>query len=481
VEIHEASAQSALCELAAYSAEVHIRVQDFFDAEPSELCDVVVGNPPYVRYQDFDGEARAKSLRAALSQGVRLSGLASSWAAFTVHAASHLKPSGRLGLVLPAELLTVKYAAEVRRFLLRRFSSVKLVTFEQLVFPDVQEDVVLLLAEGSGGASHFEVYQAKNLDDLESSATAEWVGFAPADAEQKWTSALLPGRALQVYRSLLEGESFSRLVDWGSTYLGAVTGSNQYFTLSRDEALALGIPEKELLPISPPGSKHLRGLTFERAAWEALVKEGKRCFLFAPADKPSSAAKRYIKAGEEKSVHTGYKCSVRSPWWQVPLVRKPDLFFTYMNHEHPRLITNGADAQLLNSLYGINLKSELKDLGRSLLPIACLNSVTLLGAEVVGRAYGGGMLKHEPREADELPVLAIATLGAVADELRAIAPQVGGALRGGGLSKAVDMVDAIILERHLKLAASDIQKLKAARDYLFRRRATRNRGERVAP
>jgi len=39
--------------------------------------------------------------------GVPLTNLASSWAAFTVHAALHLRVGGRLGLVLPAELLTV--------------------------------------------------------------------------------------------------------------------------------------------------------------------------------------------------------------------------------------------------------------------------------------------------------------------------------------------------------------------------------------
>lgn len=74
--------------------------------------------------------------------------LASSWAAFTVHAALYLHPGGRMGLVLPAELLSVNYAAEVRRFLLESFERVELVLFTERVFPGVLEDVVLLLAEG---------------------------------------------------------------------------------------------------------------------------------------------------------------------------------------------------------------------------------------------------------------------------------------------------------------------------------------------
>ncbi len=34
-----------------------------------------------------------------------------------------------------------------------------------------------------------------------------------------------------------------------------------------------------------------------------------------------------------------------------------------------------------------------------LLPLAFLNSATLFSAEMVGRSYGGGVLKLEPKEA----------------------------------------------------------------------------------
>lgn len=482
-EIHAPSAQEAMARVRAEGVEPSMHVGDFFDWAPSDEerhFDAVIGNPPYVRYQDFDGEARAKSLRACLAQGVRLSGLASSWAAFTVHAASFLKPEGRLGLVLPAELLSVKYAAEVRRFLLRRFASVRLVTFEELVFPGVLEDVVLLLAEGSGGAPHFEVYQARNADDMDRTCANAWVGFRPESTGEKWTPALLPAQALTAYEEAVSGDGFSLLADWGETYLGAVTGNNPFFTLSASKARELGLSSKELLPISPPGSKHLRGLSFERSAWDALVKEDKRCFLFRPTAKPSSAASKYIAEGERRGVHEGYKCSNRTPWWRVPLVSVPDLFFTYMNHERPRLVSNGASAQLLNSLYGVTLREAGRLIGRDLLPIASLNSLTLLGAEVVGRSYGGGMLKHEPREADLLPVPSLSTVEAVADELRLIRSQVGGALRSGNLARACELVDRVILEEHLGLSQADIAALRGARDLLFQRRASRGRSESVS-
>jgi adenine-specific DNA-methyltransferase len=119
---------------------------------------------------------------------------------------------------LPAELLSVNYAAEVRRFLLGRFAKVRLVLFEQLVFPGVLEDVVLLLAEGRGTSTHFEVYQARDAKGLATLDTSSQKGFTPR-ANEKWTPALIPASALEAYREITGATSFAKLLDWGQTYL----------------------------------------------------------------------------------------------------------------------------------------------------------------------------------------------------------------------------------------------------------------------
>ncbi|MBX9947083.1 MAG: N-6 DNA methylase [Reyranella sp.] len=474
VEIHGESAAQARNILSASNLDAHIRVSDFFDCSVKTEYDAVIGNPPYVRYQQHAGTARTKSLEAALAQGVRLNGLASSWAAFAVQAASFLKKEGRLGLVLPAELLSVNYAAPVRRFLLERFGRVRLVMFENRVFPGVLEEVVLLLAEGSGGANCFEVHQARDLAGLAKIESSQWQEHRPDDGA-KWTPALLSSSLFEVYRDISEADGFETLVDWGDTYLGAVTGNNGFFCLRQDEVKSIGLREGELLRISPPGSRHLRGRRFTESAWQSMVNEGARCFLFRPKDKPSIAALRYIAEGEAKEVHATYKCAARTPWYQVPLVQVPDLFLTYMNHDRPRLVTNDAQAQILNSLYGVLLHHGRKAIGRDLLPIACLNSLTLLGSEMVGRAYGGGLLKLEPKEADKLPVPSKALLESVRDELEPLVPQVFNLLRGDGLSRVVEMVDRVILSKALKVSDSDIAALSRGRELLLQRRVARGK------
>lgn len=479
VEVHAPSAAAALDALDALGFGAQIRTADFFDIEPKPTYDCVIGNPPYVRYQSFAGPARTKGLEAALKHGVRLSGTTNAWAAFVVHASQFLKPNGRLGLVLPAELLAVKYAAEVRRFLLQRFAKVRLVMFEELVFPGVLEDVVLLLAEGTGPAPCFEVHQARDVASLSTVESAQWLGFKP-ERDGKWTPALLPQGTFDAFQGIVSGSGFAPLLTWGDTTLGAVTGSNRFFTLTAEEAALYRIPDHELRRISPPGSRHLRGFTFSDAAWEEQSRDGAACYLFLPdAVKPSAAALRYIEEGEAQEVQTGYKCRNRKPWWRVPIVRMPDMLLTYMDHERPRMVTNEAKVLHLNSLYGVNLRHGLKELGRDVLPIATLNSVTLLAAEMIGRSYGGGLLKFEPTEADGWPVPSEATLREVGDDLRALRPQLATALRSSNVAAAVKLVDRVILTRHLKLEAAEISKLREAREALFLRRKTRGRGNRA--
>lgn len=474
IEVHAESAKAARAAVLAAGYEAEVLVHDFFDVEPTGDYDAVVGNPPYIRYQGFSGEARAKAQRAALRAGVRLSGLSSSWAPFAVKSAMHLRRGGRLGLVLPAELLTVNYAAPVRKFLMERFRSVRLVMFDERLFPGVLAEVVLLLAEGEGGTDAIDVSRARNLDALGDQSAIRWT---PPTAEAKWSPALLGTTSVDAYAELVEGPAFCELREWGDTDLGMVSGNNRYFALSAKEAAQAALRQAELLPISPPGSRHLRGLTFGERAWQELRDTERRVFLFAPGSKPSAAARRYIAMGERRDVHKAYKCRVREPWWHVPRVAPPDLFFTYMNADTPRVVTNAANVRHLNSVHGLRLESQLRKLGRDLLPLAALNSLTVLGAELVGRSYGGGILKLEPNEADLLPVPAPAMLELVADRLRALRPHLAQHLRAGDLLGAVRRVDRVVLVEGVGLRRHQVTELRHSRAVLHGRRAARGVGD----
>lgn len=478
VEIHEASAAEAGLTLAADGINAELHVRDFFLHQEFGLYALAAGNPPYVRYQGWTGEARTKSREAALKAGVNLTSLASSWAAFTVHSALHLREGGRLGLVLPAELLTVNYAAPVRQFLMEHFSEVRLILFEERIFPGVEVDAVLLMADGydaSGakGTAHMDLFQVRDADGLQHlSAARTW---RPPSKGAKWSAGMLSEAGLAAYVEATTHADFGLLEDWGTTTLGMVTGNNSFFALSPAKVKQLRLTETDVIRLSPPGSRHLRGLSLTREALAALGEGGQSTYLFRPAADPSAAAKRYIKTGEAQGVQDAYKCRVRTPWWRVPYLRPADLFLTYMNADTPRLSTNRAKAHHLNSVHGVYLKNEHSELGIDLLPIASLNSVTLLGAETVGRAYGGGMLKVEPREADDLPLPSPVLVEKHADALRALKPKVTAALRAGHLLHAVALVDEVLLVDGMDLGKSTIASIRGDHADLTARRVARGK------
>lgn len=485
VEIHRASAEFARSAVREAGREASVRVADFFTVAAERRYDAVLGNPPYVRYQDHAGADRASSRQAALRAGVGLTGLASTWAAATVHAAEFLRPGGRLGLVLPAELLSVNYAADVRRYLMQTFGRVRLVLFTERVFPDVLEEVVLLLADDAlapGGTDHCELVQVQSADALATElgvddhrATHRWW---PADSSDKWTAALIPSAALGIYSGTVAGGVFGPLQQWGETTLGAVTGRNAFFALSPQQAAELRLRADETLPLSPPGSRHLRGLALSTSDWTALGESGRATLLFRPGPSRramSPGARRHLAFGEATDVPEAYKCRVRTPWWQVPISPPADLLLTYMNADTPRLTTNSAGVIHLNSVHGVYLRRGVATLGSSLLPLASLNTVTLLGAELVGRAYGGGILKLEPREADHLPLPSPAVVADVAPQLRAAKPLVRSALADGNLRAAVAVIDSIVLRGSLGLSEADHAELIAAQAMLAARRVARGR------
>jgi adenine-specific DNA-methyltransferase len=182
-----------------------------------------------------------------------------------------------------------------------------------------------------------------------------------------------------------------------------------------------------------------------------------------------------VASGELQSVDQAYKCRVRSPWWRVPVLSVPDLFMTYMNADTPRLTANEAGVHHINSIHGVYLGADVRQLGRELLSVASLNTLSMLGAEMVGRSYGGGILKLEPREADQLPVPSIDLVQRHAKRLRSIKPTVRELLQQGRKREATDLVDSVVLKQMLGLDHAAVAAVHAARTSMLERRKARSK------
>ena len=215
----------------------------------------------------------------------------------------------------------------------------------------------------------------------------------------------------------------------------------------------------------------MRGLAFTARDWENLRTAGEPVWLLHPqADDPSESLRGYIDYGEELAVPTAYKCQVRTPWWRPPLVAAPDLFFTYMSHRYPRLVANHAGVSYLNSMHGLRLAEGVAKSAKSALPLLALNSVTMLGAELFGRSYGGGVLKMEPREAATLPVASQSTLLKAWTVLKGERASIERQLRKGLWTNVVKRVDEALLHDTMGISYGDVAELHEAARSLRKRR-----------
>jgi hypothetical protein len=103
----------------------------------NERFECATGNPPFIRYQMFKGAVREAALKLCADIGAEFTGLTSSWAPFLAVTASLLKPGGRMGFVVPAEIGHAPYASPFLEYLVEKFSLVQVVAVRRKLFPDL--------------------------------------------------------------------------------------------------------------------------------------------------------------------------------------------------------------------------------------------------------------------------------------------------------------------------------------------------------
>ena len=193
--------------------------------------DVIVGNPPFIRYQNFEEEYRKVAFELMTKHGFQPNRLMNIWLPFLVLACKALKPDGRVGMVIPAELFQVDYAAEARLFLSNYFESLTLVTFKKLVFDDIQQEVILLLGERKSSKQGIRVVE---LDGLESLISAGQTCLEVAEVKKldhskdKWVKYYLSNEELNLLDRLNKSSKITNATDLYDVNVGLVSGENAF-------------------------------------------------------------------------------------------------------------------------------------------------------------------------------------------------------------------------------------------------------------
>ena len=452
---------------------------DFFMLEPKDIgpIDLLVGNPPFIRYQHFRGETRSRALASALRVGARLSRLAASWAPFLLHALQFLRPGGCMGMVVPAELAQTLYGIETLRALCGNFGRIRLITFRHNWFVDAQQETFLLLAEDRGASCGCaELIALQRIDELAAFGIENQGDAAfrlELDAAVSLGYAFLEPAARHLLLRLMGQSAVVPLKSLGDVANGYVSGANDFFHCTSAGAAARGLPEDWLLPVAR-NSRSLTGLAFDTDDVTAAERAGRPHHLILPLDGDlfsdhRCVLNRLIQDGEETGIAARYKCRLRTPWWRVPGLVRADLFLPYMIGNAPHAAVNRCHALYPNSLHGLRLFSTAI---ADRVAFGLLTSLSLLSMELEGRSYGGGVLKLEPTEMERVQ-LVLPKCGE--PELRRHFVTADQLIRDGDFIGATRLADREVLQTELGLSDSDLQLLRRAQETLRERRETRAR------
>lgn len=453
---------------------VQIHVSDFFAycrdrLAKGHLFDSVIGNPPFIRYQNFLEEHRTTAFHLMQQAGLHPNRLTNAWVPFLVTSTLLLKKDGKIAMVIPAELLQVDYAAELRYFLSTHYSKITLLTFKKLVFEGIQQEVVLLLGERNG-STHTGI-RTVELAGIEDLASYEHTDFSAGELKpmdhstEKWTRYFLDRAEIDLLRTVREHPMLTTAGNVIDVDVGIVTGLNEFFVLSEQQAKAYELEPYTERIVGRSG--HLPGVVFSDEAWRSNAEKQYPAFLLRSPDLPfdqlPEPLKEYIATGEEKGINKGYKCRIRKRWYIVPSVWTPQAFMLRQVHNYPKIVINQAGATCTDTIHRVKLLNGVK---ADTIAAAFLNSLTFAFAEVTGRSYGGGVLELEPREAEKLP---LPLSGADRLDLK----QIDKLLQANRIEAVLDIADGTLLRDALGLDAGDVVRLRAIWQKLRDRRINR--------
>ena len=382
-----------------------VHVEDFFVyAEcATQRFDCAAGNPPFIRYQRFNGAVRHRAIEYCKKLGASFSALSSSWAHFLVATASLLKAGGRMAFVVPAEIGHAPYAAPLLTFLCRNFGRVQLVLVRDTVFEQLSQDVWFLFAEGHGSSTNeieltqWEQFRSTSIVPrcTQVVTLTEW-----SDWGCRLRPFLVPAHVRQLYQRIDSRGSAYRLGEAARVGIGYVTGGNDFFHFRPSEADSANIPKRFLRPTVRSGRVLNADVINQETLLSWNVRDEPYLLLhLLPHQAVPGVIQRYLNSSVGKEVRKSYKCRNRSPWYAVPDVVVPDGFLTYMSGSGPTLVGNSARCTCTNSIHAVRMKrghsfSEIKGVWN--------HPLTQLSAELEGHPLGGGMLKLEPSEANRI-------------------------------------------------------------------------------
>ncbi|HMX30145.1 MAG TPA: SAM-dependent methyltransferase, partial [Blastocatellia bacterium] len=187
---------------------------------------------------------------------------------------------------------------------------------------------------------------------------------------------------------------------------GIATGANEFFFLTAQQAKELSLPASMLL----------RAVGRTRDVPEEVITEqtllnlenaGRPSFLFAPDGRDIEdfpvAVQQYLVLGEAAGLPLRPLIAQRRPWYKMETRKAPAFLFAYLGRRNARFIRNEIGVLPLTGFLCVYPRQEDHGYIERLWQVL-KHPDTVKNLGKVGKSYGSGAIKVEPRALERLPL-----------------------------------------------------------------------------
>lgn len=388
-----------------------VKIGDFIFQSPKRQFSAIVANPPYIRHHRIPLATKEKLRRLSIeSTGKVLDGRAGLHIYFLIRSLTLLEDGGRLAFIMPADTCEGKFANDLWNWISRNYCLDAVVTFapEASPFPNVDTNPLVFFIRNDKPRDKFtwaKCYKS------ETDTFKLWVrsGFSVAfqNSFKSFVRNLAEGLQTGFSRSpMIEKPSKYVLGDFVQVVRGVATGANDFFFLTDEKVETLEIPKTYFVR----AIGRTRDISTEEVTQETLAvlrAKGRPTLLLSlssePFEKYPESLKKYLLHGEKLGLPQRPLISQRKPWYKTEIRRVPPFLFAYLGRRNIRFIRNTAKIIPLTGFLCVYPKSEEKEYIERLWKI--LNHPDTIGnLALIGKSYGDGAIKVEPRALEKLPI-----------------------------------------------------------------------------
>ena len=388
-----------------------VEIRDFVLDPPDGLYQAVVANPPYIRHHRLPAHVKALAKRlAATLIGAPLDGRAGLHVYFLLRGLQVLGDDGRLAFIMPADTCEGVFARTLWSWITKHYRLDAVITFEPQAspFPSVDTNPLIFLIRK---ASPREQFPWARVCEVEADRLRTWIlsGFTrdPGPAVCVHRRSLSEALATGLSRPPAASRSAAPILgEYADVLRGIATGANEFFFLTRDRATALRIPTDFLVP-TVGRTRDIKGDEITKDTLVALDAAGRPTLLLSldgrPVDAFPPTVRDYLRSGEARGLPARALISQRRPWYRMETRRVPPFLFAYLGRRNTRFIRNTAGVRPLTGFLCVYPRSQDAVFVEALWRVL-RHSETVAGLSLVGKSYGSGAVKVEPRALEQLPL-----------------------------------------------------------------------------